>query len=153
MMPLTELAGKTLPFRPMITDWHTHRVALSAIRRQVFIEEQHVPEPLEWDGEDEAARHFLVTDVQGNPVGCARLLAGGRLGRMAVLPAWRNCGIGRALLEFAIAECRRQGIAQVTLSAQTHAIGFYQKSGFAVCGGLYDDAGIPHRDMVLQLTP
>lgn len=152
MMHATDQAGKTPGIYFMITDWQTHYVELSAIRRKVFIEEQQVPEALEWDGADEAAQHFLATDTHHKLIGCARLLAGGRLGRMAVLPAWRHRGVGRALLEAAIAECRRQGCAQVTLSAQTHAISFYRQSGFVVCSDIYDDAGIPHRDMVLKLT-
>lgn len=152
MMPLTERTGKTLDIQILRTDWQTHHVALSAIRRHVFIEEQRVPEVLEWDGADEAAQHFLATDTHNNPIGCARLMARGKLGRMAVLPAWRHRGVGCALLEAAIAECRRQKCMQVTLSAQTQAIGFYQNFGFVVCSDIYDDAGIPHRDMVLKLT-
>ena len=43
------------------------------------------------------------------------------------------------------------GITRAKLGAQTHAIGFYEKLGFAPYGPEYDDAGIPHRDMVLSL--
>ena len=32
-------------------------------------------------------------------------------------------------------------------SYYVHAIPFYEKLGFTVCGPVYDDAGIPHRDM------
>lgn len=140
-------------YRVASVSWQQAESVLSEIRRRVFIEEQAVPEALEWDGLDAAATHLLATDGMGCPIGCARLLAGGKLGRMAVLPAWRHQGVGRALLAAAITECRRQGCAQVTLSAQTQAISFYQESGFSVCSDSYMDAGIPHRDMVLSLTP
>lgn len=139
-------------FRVAEVTWQQARTALAKIRRRVFIEEQAVPEALEWDGLDTDAMHFLAMDAHHNPIGCARLLEDGKIGRMAVLQNWRHRGVGRALLEAAIAEGHRQGCVQLTLSAQTHAIGFYQKSGFAVCGDIYDDAGIPHRDMLLQLT-
>jgi len=119
---------------------------LAAIRRRVFIEEQHVPEALEWDDLDGGALHLLAF-VDGNLVGCARLLPGGRIGRMAVLPEWRRQGVGGALLQALIASARRQGLQQVTLSAQVHAIPFYQHHGFSICGDIYPDAGIPHRDM------
>lgn len=119
---------------------------LAAIRRRVFIEEQHVPEALEWDDLDGGALHLLAF-VDGNPVGCARLLPGGRIGRMAVLPEWRRQGVGGALLQALIASARRQGLQQVTLSAQVHAIPFYQHHGFSICSDSYPDAGIPHRDM------
>ena len=151
MMPLTEETDKTLPFTLVTTDWQTHQRALSEIRRKVFIEEQQVPEALEWDGEDADAIHLLAFDLGGEPIACARLLYDGRLGRMAVLPAFRGHGVGMALLEQAIALFREQCFEAVTLSAQTHAIGFYAQAGFRVCSEIYDDAGIPHRDMVLTL--
>lgn len=122
---------------------------LAAIRRRVFIEEQHVPEALEWDGLDSGAMHLLAL-IDGNPVGCARLLPGGRIGRMAVLPEWRRQGVGGAMLQALIAAARRQGLQQVTLSAQVHAIAFYQRHGFSICSDIYPDAGIPHQDMTLQ---
>jgi predicted GNAT family N-acyltransferase len=139
-------------FRIARVGWREAGSALSTIRRSVFIEEQGVPEALEWDGLDEAAIHFLATDAGQRPIGCARLLEGGRVGRMAVLKSWRQQGVGRALLEAAMAECRRQGLAEMTLSAQTHAIRFYEGAGFAVCSDIYDDAGIPHRDMAQALS-
>jgi len=141
------------PYQISQVVWQEAGVSLAEIRRKVFIEEQSVPEDLEWDGLDDGAIHFLATDAAQNPIGCARLLAGGKIGRMAVMSAWRHQGVGRALLEAVIAECRRHGLAQAMLSAQTHAIAFYQTSGFIVCSEIYDDAGIPHRDMALTLTP
>ena len=134
-----------------IVSWKDAGSALADVRRRVFIEEQSVPESMEWDGMDEDALHVLALDTSG-AIGCARMLAGGRIGRMAVLPAWRGRGVGRAMLEKLIASAREQGLAQVSLSAQTHAIPFYATSGFSVCSEIYDDAGIPHRDMVLELS-
>lgn len=129
--------------------WLEAHAALSAIRRRVFIEEQGVPEALEWDGLDAEARHFLARAADGSPIGCARLLAGCRIGRMAVLPEWRGRGVGHALLQAVIAECRRQGCVEVRLSAQVTAMAFYQRAGFVPCSAAYLDAGMLHRDMVL----
>lgn len=134
-----------------IVSWKDAGNALADIRRRVFIEEQSVPENLEWDGMDEGAVHVLALEAT-RAIGCARMLSGGRIGRMAVLPEWRGRGVGRAMLETLIAVSREQGLAHVILSAQTHAIPFYAKSGFKVCSDIYDDAGIPHRDMVLTLS-
>lgn len=134
-----------------IVSWKDAGSALADIRRRVFIEEQSVPESLEWDGMDEEAVHVLALDAT-RAIGCARMLPGGRIGRMAVLPEWRHRGVGRAMLEKLIALSREQGLAHVGLSAQTHAIPFYAKNGFKVCSEIYDDAGIPHRDMILALS-
>jgi predicted GNAT family N-acyltransferase len=40
----------------------------------------------------------------------------------------------------------------VTLSAQIHARGFYERAGFHVVGEPFMDAGIPHRKMVKDLA-
>ena len=132
--------------------WTEAADTLAAIRRQVFIVEQQVPEALEWDGLDADAVHLLATSASGDAIGCARLLAEGRIGRMAVLEAWRRRGVGHALLQAAIAACRARGWHDITLSAQTHALAFYARAGFVVCSDEYLDAGIPHRDMKLNLS-
>lgn len=126
------------------TDWAHDAADLSAVRRTVFIEEQNVPESLEWDEHDATSAHLLARAMDGAPIGCARLLPDGHLGRMAVLPAWRGCGVGRALLEAALKMAQVHGHRMVKLSAQTHAAGFYAAAGFVVVGAGYEEAGIPH---------
>ena len=132
--------------------WQSSQRDLSTIRQTVFIEEQGVPVALEWDEHDADALHLLARDGQGQPIGCARILADGTIGRMAVLPVWRRRGVGCALLAAAIDYGREQGWPEMRLSAQTHAIGFYEQAGFSVCSDIYLDAGIPHRDMTLRLS-
>ncbi len=43
--------------------WSQHSKLLSAIRREVFIKEQKVPEILEWDGIDAQCQHVLAMDM------------------------------------------------------------------------------------------
>jgi predicted GNAT family N-acyltransferase len=131
-------------------DWQGSGAALEEIRRRVFIEEQAVPESLEWDGLDEGAIHVLACDSNGHSIGCGRLLPEGRIGRMAVLPEWRGKGVGSAMLQALLEIAREQDMAEVSLSAQVTAIPFYEKAGFTVCSEIYQDAGIPHRDMILN---
>lgn len=132
--------------------WREAQHVLGAIRRQVFIIEQQVPEALEWDGLDAEAIHLLASSHAGTPLGCARILPQGHIGRMAVLKHSRGLGVGWMLLQAAIASCRAQGWHDIRLSAQTHAIGFYAQAGFVVCGEAYLDAGITHKDMRLILS-
>jgi len=135
-----------------LVSWEEAGSALADIRRKVFIEEQLVPEHLEWDGLDDSAVHVLALDDQHRAIGCARMFPDGRIGRMAVLPAWRGRGVGRAMLEVLLELARERKLQQVSLSAQTHAIPFYADAGFTICSSIYDDAGIPHRDMLLILS-
>jgi len=132
-------------------DWNARRTDLHAIRRAVFIEEQHVPEELEWDEADAHCRHVLAFSPEGEAVGTGRLLPDGHIGRMAVMKPWRGRGVGAALLRRLIDAARERGDREVLLSAQVHALGFYRAQGFAAYGEVYDDAGIPHQSMRLKL--
>ena len=132
-------------------DWHQDGDLLRAIRQRVFIEEQQVPESLEWDAEDREAQHFLAINGKGDAVGCARLLPKGYCGRMAVLAPWRYQGIGRALLAAVIAAAKVRGLSSIELSAQRQAIGFYKRFGFQTIGDEYLEAGIVHVAMQKKL--
>ncbi|WP_328716331.1 GNAT family N-acetyltransferase [Halomonas elongata] len=132
-------------------DWSELGDIAGEIRRVVFIEEQQVPEDEEWDGRDDKCRHFLALDAAGKALGTARLLPDGHIGRVAVLEEARGRGVGLALMEAAIASARRRGDATVALSAQTHALAFYERLGFHAHGETFLDAGIPHRNMTLSL--
>lgn len=137
--------------------WQTHQAQLKAVREVVFVQEQEVPLDIEWDDMDATAQHLLVylaDDVhQEKPIACARLLqinGVAKIGRMAVLIEYRALGIGMAILQKAIAIHQVQGFKIIKLSAQMHAIHFYERAGFKVISAPYQDANIVHVDM--QLT-
>ena len=134
------------------TRWDEHEAALRGLRQNVFINEQHVPEELEWDGEDSAAIHFLALDAEQQPVGCIRLLPTGQISRLCVLSEQRNNGVGSSLLVAAEEAARAKGMEEIFLHAQTHATSFYEAAGFAVSGGIFMDANIPHRQMFKPLA-
>ncbi|MSP87052.1 MAG: GNAT family N-acetyltransferase [Methylotenera sp.] len=132
--------------------WRLAKSQLREVRIEVFLEEQQVPLELEWDGLDEAAQHLLVMDDENKPIACVRLLTNGSIGRMAVVKAWRGKGVGSALLNRAITQLSVQGVDTITLSAQSHAITFYEKAGFVVTSQPYLEANMLHVDMQLSVT-
>ena len=129
-----------------IVNWDDNQGALKAIRKTVFIDEQHVPKELEWDGADMACTHFLAT-LDSTPVATARLTPQGQIGRMAVLREHRGKGIGSRLLAAATEQAKLTGHTQVFLHAQVSVIDFYQQHGFVAEGDIFMDAGIEHRTM------
>ncbi|MBU0883554.1 GNAT family N-acetyltransferase [Pseudomonas sp. GWSMS-1] len=130
-----------------LADWQKDNADLRRIRETVFVAEQAVPPELEWDAEDAEAVHFLA--LEGDyPVGTARLLADGHIGRVSVLKDWRGLNVGVALIQAVIEEAEQRDLKQQMLSAQVHATAFYEKLGFAIVSGEYLEAGIPHVDMV-----
>jgi len=129
------------------TSWKDNKKSLSEIRRKVFIEEQNVPEELEWDEYDQDCIHVLVTDENNKAIACGRLKTDGHIGRMAVLKAYRSAGIGTSILKELLAHAKSLNIEKVYLHAQTSAISFYEKQGFEVISEEFMDAGIPHKSM------
>lgn len=132
--------------------WAEQQMALSQIRREVFIEEQDVPEELEWDGLDPECRHVLAIDSDsGLPVGTGRLVGDGQIGRMAILKGYRRHGIGHKILQQLIKLARQDRHAEVYLHAQLYVVDFYQQANFEASGETFMDAGIPHVKMSLRL--
>ncbi len=129
-----------------IADWNAERNSLVKIRRQVFIEEQNVPEDMEWDEHDSSSTHFLAT-LDNKVIATARLKTDGQIGRMAVLAEYRNKGIGSKLLKFVLLTAKQQKQKNVYLHAQVSAIPFYKKHGFTAGGDIFYEANIPHREM------
>jgi len=147
----------TTSWHSKITNWSTlnDREAIKAIREAVFIEEQHVPVELEWDGLDEKCLHLLACNPHGNGVATARMLldhSTAHIGRMSVLKPYRHQGAGTSMLTSLLEQARLAGVKEVILNAQTTALGFYQRYGFVTVGDEFDDAGIPHYKMVLKIT-
>lgn len=138
-------------FSIRIADWSMEQAAIRAIREKVFIDEQDVPVEEEWDGLDSDCLHLLAEDENGIPIATARMLDGGKIGRMAVYRNFRGQGVGRAMLETLLKIAQERGLTRVELDAQTRAMGFYRRSGFTPVGGEFLDAGIPHYRMFLEL--
>jgi predicted GNAT family N-acyltransferase len=136
------------------------REACFAVRKEVFVGEQGVPEDLEYDAYDAGAVHVLAIREDGVPLGTGRLLVGeaavaqtgadpsvGSLGRLAVAAHARGLGVGLALVRAIEDVARARGLAAVDLHAQTHALGFYERLGYVAHGPEYLEAGIPHQGM------
>ena len=130
-----------------IADWKKDREKLSAIRSRVFIEEQNVPEDMEWDEFDASATHFIAFE-KDRAIACARLKTDGQIGRMAVLPGYRNRGTGKKLLQFVLREAAALKLKSVYLHAQVSALAFYEKQGFTAKDDIFYEANIPHREML-----
>lgn len=138
-------------FTVRICRWADAADALRRIRYDVFVIEQRVPEVLEWDEADADSMHALASDAAGGPIGCARLLRDGHIGRVAVVRDWRERGVGTALMLELIGAARSRGDAEVIVNAQVAAMPFYALHGFVASGDVFEEAGIDHRVMTRAL--
>jgi predicted GNAT family N-acyltransferase len=138
-----------------IGEWSMMQAAAQAVRTTVFVHEQGIAPEDEWDAADATALHAVLFDLDGQPLGNARLLqpsAGlAKVGRMAVLKEARGQGYGARLLKALLREARRRSNKEVRLSAQRTAEKFYAAHGFVVLGEPFDEVGIAHVEMCLSL--
>ncbi|WP_086700216.1 GNAT family N-acetyltransferase [Streptomyces tricolor] len=152
--------GVSAPCTVRVAEDPADRAACFAVRKEVFVVEQGVAEDIEYDAYDAVAVHVLAVREDGLPLGTGRLLHGeaavaktggdpsvGSLGRLAVSREARGLGVGAALVRALEDAALARGLTAVDLHAQTHALGFYERLGYAAYGPEFPDAGIPHRAM------
>jgi len=133
-------------------DWATLGPHATAIRFEVFVDEQKVPAEIELDDMDAVCLHAVAYDDAGNAIGTGRLLPDGHIGRMAVRQPGRGTGVGGAILTLLLEKARERGDAAVVLNAQTVAAPFYARHGFVQQGEQFEEAGIAHVEMRLQFA-
>ncbi|WP_165766440.1 GNAT family N-acetyltransferase [Polynucleobacter meluiroseus] len=138
-----------------LQDWQDAEQHAYPVREAVFILEQGVPEFMEIDEFDALAKHALIF-VGHQCIATGRLLIQsdwrGQIGRMAVMPSFRQKGFGRQLLNALLDFGQTQGLSEFILHAQISALPFYEKAGFIPNGPIYQEAGIPHRNMTLTIA-
>lgn len=122
------------------------------IRTEVFVEEQKIPAEMEWDAADESCIHAVAVNRFGIPLATGRLLEHvpgvAKIGRMAVVRTMRGSRVGRAVLDGLMKAAKARGDQEVILHAQMSAAPFYARAGFAERGAVFEEAGIPHVEMV-----
>ncbi|HEY8578144.1 MAG TPA: GNAT family N-acetyltransferase [Devosia sp.] len=123
--------------------------AAFALRREVFVWEQKVPEEEENDADDLTATHFVAI-AMGEVVGTLRLIDKPehvKIGRVAVRQLFRGHGIARTLINAAMDHAKAKGRDRFYLTAQSDKLGMYEKLGFVAFGPEFIDGGMPHRAM------
>lgn len=129
--------------------------AVYALRHEVFVLGQDVPEDMERDELDDTCDHAVAVR-DGQVVATGRLVDAGNgtglIGRMAVTEDARGTGLGAAVLRRLEERARERGLAAVELHAQVHAQGFYDRAGYTPFGDTYLEAGIEHVSMRKPLT-
>ena len=136
--------------------WSEMKSLAAPLRSEVFVDEQEVPAELEVDELDATALHAVVLNKLGQAVATGRLLQPqahvAQIGRMAVSKPLRGGHLGQMVVESFIEAARKRGDREVLLHAQCSAEGFYRRLGFKAHGDIFDDAGIDHIEMTLQLA-
>lgn len=117
--------------------------------------EQACPYP-EIDGKDPSCLHLLGTD-NGELVAYLRILPAClsydevSIGRVVIKPSHRGKGLGRPMMEKAIAYITTEWKeSQIRIGAQAYLEKFYQSLGFEPISEVYLEDDIPHLDMLYR---
>lgn len=151
-LPTADLSqNKGLKLTAKQGSWQQLGATCRQIRHKVFVKEQNIPAKDELDEQDASSEHFLLF-INDRPIATARLTSKGHLGRLAVLKPLRGKGLATKLIQRVLQHCKRIDLKQVYLNAQISAVNLYAKLGFKVNGEEYDEVGIMHLPMMLDLN-
>lgn len=105
------------------------------------------------DDRDGECFHVLAL-ADGAPIGTGRidLAANGKVGRVAVLAAWRRSGVGRAIMDALHEIARQAALESVWCHAQVVAVPFYEQLGYRITSEPFIEADIEHVRMEMSLT-
>jgi predicted GNAT family N-acyltransferase len=136
-------------------NYQTDFTSIETIRRSVFQKEQGVLPDIEFDGLDETAQHLLAY-LGDHAVGTIRMRYLNRnlakIERLAVLTSARGQGIGKQLMEAAIAILKQnRDCNEIIIHAQEYIKDMYQKLGFELVGDRFEEGGISHVKMIKKL--
>ncbi len=130
---------------------HEYTALSRRIRYQVFVQEQQVPEALEYDEFESSSLHYLVF-IDGKAVATCRrreTSKGIKLERFAVIGEARGLGAGELMVRHLLQDVLPLN-RPVYLHAQVQVAGFYSKHGFVAEGPRFEEAGIDHYLMIYK---
>ena len=128
-----------------------------AIRRQVFVVEQHLFDGGDWDEHDEDPATLHVLGIVGDvPGGTVRLYPLGDQGlwkgdRLAVLPAFRRHGLGAPLVRYAVKTAGERGGHRMIAYIQLPTVRFFTALGWHPIGEPAPYVGVMHQQMAIAL--
>lgn len=117
------------------------------IRKKTFIEEQKIPQELEFDEIYGNSYNYVLITNNGEGIATARINVTnpdyGKIERVAVIPSYQQKGIGRQLIEACEKWILDLGFKHSVITSQIKAIGFYQKIGYRVNDSIHLESDIP----------
>ena len=120
------------------------------VRREVFVEEQGVPEDKVDNGTDAECIHLVVYDDSEKPVSTGRVHITDEdfiIGRVATIKSHRGQGLATGIMQALIEACVQMGGERQITNSQVRSMGFYEKLGFTPYSSEFEEAGIPHVSM------
>ena len=124
------------------------------IRERVFVIEQGFQN--EFDDKDQISTHTVFYD-NDKPIATGRVYETNKaneyvIGRVAVCKEYRGLGLGKDIVESLEKAIEDKHPKKITIIAQLHAQGFYEKCGYTATNEKAYDENRPHIVMVKEFN-
>jgi radical SAM protein (TIGR04043 family)/putative N-acetyltransferase (TIGR04045 family) len=128
----------------------------TAIRHQVFVDEQRLFQETDIDEDDRKSIH-LIAEMAGQIIGTVRVfpVQGNGYwigGRLAIQKDFRLSGAGERLVQEAVAQVKRKGCTCFTAHIQQENVPFFARLGWKPVGQVFEYRRKPHQRMEADLT-
>lgn len=121
------------------------RAGSYSVRIQGMNRQHHISLREEFDDHDGDGTKYIVILDDEYPVATARFYELNSdtvmLGRVVVLPEYRNKGLGNRLIKETEDWIRELGYSTIDADSRTSAVGFYEKNGFVIVGDKVEKSG------------
>ena len=140
---------------------------MMSVRRQVFVDEHHIPENMEFDGNDHSSTHVLAV-ADGKPVGTMRIRYFNgfvKMERMCVLKPYRKTDVSERIMRKGMEFSAQKGYDKVYGICKKELLNRWMKDGFKPIPGamtveqngmtlipIYCDLQVPENSLTMQ-TP
>lgn len=117
------------------------------LRKQVFMDECHLPLNF-LRHKDDAERYHVVAyeDLTGRPVGTGCIHADGHIGRIAILPGWReHNSVAHVIVDYLMHIAKAKNMDSVWLNVPTTSLEYFDRHNFFPVGERFEYCGV---DMV-----
>jgi len=122
-----------MPVKIVVNNSSEAIVLSQRIRRDVFVQEQGIPQALDLDGRDEHSYHGLAY-INDKAVGVARLALlennNAVLARVAIEKDFRGQGIATKLIEALLTKAEKLKINSIEIHAHEYLREYYETFGF-----------------------
>jgi len=125
--------------------WRDTAPQITRLRKQVFMDEFHLPLNFLRHKDDDERYHIIAyDDMTGRPVGTGCIHTDGHIGRIAILPAWRETNsVGHVIVDYLMHVAKARKMESVWLNSPTDTLDYFDRHNFFPKGELFKYCGVP----------
>ena len=140
-------------FTVQATRWKESCNEILAVRHKVFTIEQHFTESRTlYDLRDDNCYHLVVRNSEARVIATGRITPKGRIGKLAVLLAYRGIGIGSRMLQLLVQVGETKRVDDVSLAAELTDQNFFDQHKFRISGPVFMKQGVAHQMLTRKFS-